>query len=167
MNLRTTRTLLLLGCALCLGATGCSGELRSEALTATPGPGDPGPGGGGEDPDPDPDPDTPRDRSFACDDEAIAPEQPLRRLSMEQYRFTVHDFVEAITADPAALADADDIASRMPDDRPVGAPNDTHGGYRRLDQALQQAHVDVALEVGTGAVRARGSAARAVAGRRG
>jgi hypothetical protein len=149
MNLPTTPTLLLLGCALCLGATGCSGELRSEALTKTPGPGEPGPGGGGgQNNDPDPDPDRPRDRSFACDDDAVAPEQPLRRLSMEQYRFTVHDFVEALTPSPAALADADDVAARMPDDRPIGAPNDTHGGYRRLDQALQQAHVDVALEVG-------------------
>jgi len=81
--------------------------------------------------------------AFACGDDARSAPDELRRLTMTQYRNTVRDLArwalgDATAADAAlALAALDTV----PLDRRA-APGDPHGGYRRLDQALDQVHVD-------------------------
>lgn len=88
---------------------------------------------------------------FACDPQQQPQELPLRRLSQQQYV----NSIRAVIAE-AALPQADRDAVRAllepdllryPDDRRVGVPGERHGGFERLDQALQQEHVDVSYEV--------------------
>ncbi|HSN99318.1 MAG TPA: DUF1592 domain-containing protein [Candidatus Nanopelagicales bacterium] len=78
---------------------------------------------------------------------------PLRRLSHLQYRNTVSDLVRF--AAPSSAGEVLGLVApsfdQLPDDRRIGT--DKHyAGFTRLDQALQQQHVDgaylVAAEVG-------------------
>lgn len=91
---------------------------------------------------------------FSCTPDAQAPELPLRRLSNTQYLNTVRDIVlrSGLTSTQAAsaLRAVASAFSHYPDDRLVGAPADTHGGFSRLDQALQQNHVDATYEIAVG-----------------
>jgi hypothetical protein len=81
--------------------------------------------------------------TFACDDAAKGPEASLRRLTMTQYRNTVRDLVAWVTSDdPDALLSASEALDALPEDRREPVPQDLHGSYRRLDQTLQQVHVD-------------------------
>jgi hypothetical protein len=85
----------------------------------------------------------PAPRSFNCNPAARPPEATLRRLTMAQYRNTVLDLVAWATGNEAAAATAIRGAlDALPDDRREAVPEDLHGSYRRLDQTLQQAHVD-------------------------
>src|SRR6187402_1982550 len=93
--------------------------------------------------------------SFACDPSAKAPVAGLRRLTMNQYRNTLVDFVGNATG---SLADASAVLSelsgaleRLPSDRREPTSEDLHGSYRRLDQSLQQLHVDAYYDVGVAA----------------
>lgn len=88
---------------------------------------------------------------FACDPAQVGPELPLRRLSRRQYVNVVNEVLAR-----AGLADADRLAVQQvardelvpfPEDRVVGVPGETHGGFSRLDQALQQGHVDTSYAV--------------------
>ena len=82
--------------------------------------------------------------SFECDPAAPPKPDGLRRLTMTQYTNTVRDLVHWALPDPAA-ADAVIAAARLeelPRDRREPVPEDVHGSYRRLDQALEQTHVD-------------------------
>ena len=87
---------------------------------------------------------------------------------MTQYRNTVRDLVHWALRDRAA-ADAVISGARLDDlprDRREPVPEDLHGSYRRLDQALEQIHVDGVYRVGTSLAAALTEPARlaAVAG---
>ncbi len=90
--------------------------------------------------------------AFTCDASAKAPVAGLRRLTMSQYRNTVVDFVAAALGDPdltaAALSEVAAPLERLPSDRREPTSEDLHGSYRRLDQSLQQLHVDAYYDVG-------------------
>ncbi len=68
---------------------------------------------------------------------------------MRQYRNTVIDLVAWVTSDDAPALDAVTSAlDELPEDRREPTPEDIHGSYRRLDQTLQQQHVDVLYAAG-------------------
>lgn len=89
--------------------------------------------------------------AFACDSAAVPEPARLQRLTMTQYRNTLRDLVRFLLDDEAessaviAQAALDDL----PEDRREPVPQDIHGSYRRLDQSLEQIHVDGAYRVGT------------------
>ncbi|MGZ3421996.1 MAG: DUF1592 domain-containing protein [Polyangiales bacterium] len=118
--------------------TGCVGVIGSGD-----GAGDAGPGGGSG-----------NSSSLTCDESAIPDTAPLRRLSHTQYAGSVRDFLAtALPKDGAAVyAEVAPKIDAMPDDRQVGPIGEIHGGFRRLDQAVNQEHVDgsydVALAIG-------------------
>jgi hypothetical protein len=85
----------------------------------------------------------PAPTTFSCDAQAASAETPLRRLTMVQYRNTVRDLVASFTGnDTGALSAVSSALDSLPDDRREPVPQDLHGSYRRLDQTIQQAHVD-------------------------
>jgi hypothetical protein len=91
------------------------------------------------------------DVSFACDPNAKPPVATLRRLTMAQYRNTVADLA-AWAAGSASMGQTivTEIASplnALPEDRREAVPQDLHGSYRRLDQSLQQIHVEATYDV--------------------
>lgn len=102
--------------------------------------------------------------SFACDAGARPPAAALRRLTMSQYRNTITDFVAFATGSPTEAADVlQELAgplARLPDDRREPTSEDLHGSYRRLDQSLQQLHVDAYYDVGVAAGKALTQPAR-------
>jgi hypothetical protein len=94
--------------------------------------------------------------TFACHEPAAAAPQGLRRLTMTQYRNTVRDLTRWALGDPL---DAEIVVSlagldALPTDRREPTPDDPHGGYRRLDQALEQTHVDETFHVASALGRA-------------
>jgi len=98
---------------------------------------------------------TSSDPSFACDAGAKPPVASLRRLTMSQYRNTLADFVgfalDSATEAAAVLAELSTSLERLPVDRREATSEDLHGSYRRLDQSLQQLHVDSFYELGVAA----------------
>jgi hypothetical protein len=89
--------------------------------------------------------------AFTCDPAQRPAELPLKRLSRVQYVNAVRDLVASLglsTSDRDAVltALAPDLAS-VPDDRLVGVPGEKHGGFGRLDQAIQQTTVDATYAV--------------------
>lgn len=90
--------------------------------------------------------------SFSCDQSARAPIAGLRRLTMSQYRNTVTDLVAFAAADAkeaaAVLEQVSGALARLPSDRREPTSEDLHGSYRRLDQSLQQLHVDAYYDLG-------------------
>lgn len=90
--------------------------------------------------------------SFACDASARPPAATLRRLTMSQYKNTLADFVSFATGSSsesaAVLAELASPLARLPSDRREPTSEDLHGSYRRLDQALQQLHVDAFYDLG-------------------
>lgn len=95
--------------------------------------------------------------SFSCDSAAKSQPASLRRLTMSQYRNTIADFVAFATGSAteaaSVLAELTGPLERLPADRREPTSEDLHGSYRRLDQALQQLHVDsyYDIAVATGA----------------
>jgi hypothetical protein len=93
--------------------------------------------------------------SFACDPGARPPAAALRRLTMSQYRNTLADFVAFTVGDAseaaAVLAELSGALGRLPQDRREPTSEDLHGSYRRLDQSLQQLHVDSFYDLGVAA----------------
>ncbi len=87
--------------------------------------------------------------SFVCDPEEVPEALPLRRLSHQQYRNTVADLVRFATPSAAEeiLTGASPLFAQLPEDQRVG-PDKHYAGFTRLDQALQQQHVDGAYSVG-------------------
>ena len=84
--------------------------------------------------------------SFACDASTAPREATLRRLTTTQYRNTLASLAAWALGDAALgsqVIDAIGEALRgLPDDRREAVPQELHGSYRRLDQTLQQEHVD-------------------------
>ena len=90
--------------------------------------------------------------TFACDPQAKPPEANLRRLTMAQYRNTLASIAAFAMSDASTgaevVASLADPLRLLPDDQREPVPEDLHGSYRRLDQALQQEHVDGFYAVG-------------------
>jgi hypothetical protein len=88
---------------------------------------------------------------FACDANTAPQAATLRRLTMAQYRNTVADLAAwALGGASAGQTVMTEIASplaALPDDRREAVPQDLHGSYRRLDQSLQQIHVEATYDV--------------------
>jgi hypothetical protein len=76
-------------------------------------------------------------------------ELALRRLSRAEYQATLADIVlelvpSSATAINGVLAA---VTADLPADLNVGVPGEKHGGFYRLDQAVQQSHVDAGYQV--------------------
>ena len=102
--------------------------------------------------------------AFACDASAVPPVGVLRRLTMTQYQNTIADLVTwaagGASAGQAVLAELATPLAGLPDDHREAVPQDLHGSYRRLDQSLQQIHVDATYDVAVAAGAALTTAAR-------
>lgn len=129
------RTVLL----LCL-ALGCTGTLEG-GVGERPGKG--GSGGGVAEPF--------EPTKFACDAQQTPTELPLRRLTRRQYVNSLTDVLGRSGLSGADLTAVQNVArdevGPFPEDRLVGVPGEKHGGFSRLDQALQQGHVDISYNV--------------------
>jgi hypothetical protein len=87
--------------------------------------------------------------AFKCEESTRAEPERLRRLTMTQYRNTLRDLAHW------ALGDAGEVErvltsaglAEVPQDRREPTPQDPHGAYRRLDQAVDQTHVDETFRV--------------------
>jgi len=92
--------------------------------------------------------------NFACDATTKPPVATLRRLTMTQFRNTVADLAAwAVGSASTGATVMTEIASplgELPDDRREAVPQDLHGSYRRLDQSLQQIHVESTYDVAVG-----------------
>ncbi len=86
---------------------------------------------------------------FACKPDEVINAQPLKRLSQFEYTHSVGDLVRAAmpAAGPAVLTAVQPLIAKYPADRLVGPGSERHGGFFRLDQAVQQSHVDAAYDV--------------------
>lgn len=88
---------------------------------------------------------------FACDAQQTPTELPLRRLTRPQYVNSLTEVVARSGLSGADLTAVQDVArdevGPFPEDRLVGVPGEKHGGFSRLDQALQQGHVDTSYNV--------------------
>ncbi|HET6150861.1 MAG TPA: DUF1592 domain-containing protein [Polyangia bacterium] len=80
---------------------------------------------------------------FTCDASLAPPVIPLRRLSHNQYRNTIIDLVAFATpADALTLAATlESSFAQLPADSRIG-PDAKFARFFRLDQAVQQAHID-------------------------
>ncbi|MCS6901999.1 MAG: DUF1592 domain-containing protein [Myxococcales bacterium] len=145
---------ILLGALL--WGTGCGEDHPSRRQQE----GQPG-GAGGTEPDNAP----PR---FTCDPSQRGEEVPLRRLSRVQYQNALKDLLEFALPGQSAelLAQVEGELNKIPKDERKGLPNETHGGYQRLDQSVQQGHVDGAYRVAIrlGAELAKGDRLQKVVG---
>ncbi len=146
--------------------SGCDGSLGSHlggAGAETTGDGDSGDGDGDGDSNGDGDGDgdfpsrPPSDdpdegpTEFSCDEELATPSPGMRRLTRRQYENTLFDLVARALGDEAASSVYDEVApliDRLPEDQRAILPQDLHGTFRRLDQSVQQSHVDYWYEVG-------------------
>jgi hypothetical protein len=110
------------------GSTGAAGASGSSTGTGTGGPS------------------TPATTTFACDPAARPPETTLRRLTTTQYRNTLASLAAWSLSDAsmgaAVMGSIAEALRALPDDRREPVPQDLHGSYRRLDQTLQQEHVE-------------------------
>jgi hypothetical protein len=91
--------------------------------------------------------------TFECDESDAPPEASLRRLTMTEYTNTLRDLIAwAVAHDEDRIEDVTDaIATELgslPDDVRQAVPQDLHGSYRRLDQTLQEVHVDGVYQLG-------------------
>jgi hypothetical protein len=89
--------------------------------------------------------------SFACNANAAPPQGVLRRLTMTQYRNTVADLATWATGSASngqsVMSSVATQLNAVPVDHREVVSQDLHGSYRRLDQTLQQAHVDTTYNV--------------------
>src|SRR4029078_3888479 len=83
---------------------------------------------------------------------AKPPAASLRRLTSSQYRSTLTSLAAWSLGDAAkgsaAMPELTDTRPALRDDQREPVSQDLHGSYRRLDQTLQQEHVDTYYAVG-------------------
>lgn len=107
---------------------------------------------------------TSRDVSFACDAAQKQPVASLRRLTMVQYRNTLRDLISGVLTDAqqatSVMTELSSAIAELPSDAREPVPQDLHGSYRRLDQSLQQTHVDAIYDVAVAAGAALTTTAR-------
>ncbi len=124
---------VLLGSALvlasCTGLIGNDGDGRDQGPSGTEPPGT-------------------TTASFTCDPSQVPTELPLRRLSRVQSMNTLRDVVRELAPAHAAaiLTETSAALARVPQDSRVNPSGDKHGGFRRLDQTVQQDFVDAGYE---------------------
>jgi hypothetical protein len=91
------------------------------------------------------------DATFACNANTAPPVATLRRLTMSQFRNTVSDLaawaLASASGGATVMTEIASSLSELPDDKREAVPQDLHGSYRRLDQSLQQTHVDSTYDV--------------------
>ncbi len=80
-----------------------------------------------------------------CDPDAPWSASPMRRLTRRQYENTLFDLVATVVGDDEASAILDELAVKL-----AAVPLDDRTDYVRLDQALDQEHVDGWYRVGKG-----------------
>jgi hypothetical protein len=83
--------------------------------------------------------------AIACDPDAPWSASPLRRLTRRQYENTLFDLVATVVGPDDARAILDGLAVKL-----AAVPVDDRTDYVRLDQALDQEHVDGWYRVGKG-----------------
>ncbi len=85
----------------------------------------------------------------ACDDTRVPGTVALRRLTRTQYDNTIAALVRWAAPDDAAaiLSEIDPLLAQVPDDLRQPSAGQHLGGYRRLDQAVQQQHIDATYRV--------------------
>lgn len=130
--MRKTSVALLMSC-VGLGVFGCKG--RAEFGGGSPG----GSDGGASS----------VLSTLKCDAAAVPAEVPLRRLSAVQYENTLRAVLEetAPTLAPEVMTVAASAIARYPPDERRPMPNEVHGGYREMDQVVQDGHVRAAWDV--------------------
>lgn len=84
--------------------------------------------------------------TFECDPSLLAQGPPLRRLSQKQYSNTIRDLVarlfEGTSSELTDARELEALLADVPEDERLKLPQELHGTYRRLDQRVQQPHVD-------------------------
>lgn len=84
----------------------------------------------------------------------VAPEElPLRRLSAIQFQNTLRDVLtQALGATEASAVLRDGSVAALlqsyPRDLLVPIPGESHGGFLRMDQGVQQRHIDISYSLG-------------------
>lgn len=88
---------------------------------------------------------------FSCNTELSSNSPGMRRLTRRQYENTLVDLL-AIRLESDAVAtvysELVPTIALLPEDQRAILPQDLHGSFRRLDQTVQQSHVDYWYEVG-------------------
>jgi hypothetical protein len=85
---------------------------------------------------------------------AVTPEElPLRRLSAVQFQNTLRDVLTrslGATEANAVLRDGSvaGLLQSYPRDLLVAIPGESHGGFLRMDQGVQQRHIDISYSLG-------------------
>ena len=92
--------------------------------------------------------------AFACHPDAAPVPTPLRRLTSLQHKNSIRDLVTYLLGPDAAKAvlDRGEVVAalaQVPRDERRKIPQDLHGSFRRLDQELDQTHVDGFYEAAT------------------
>lgn len=92
--------------------------------------------------------------TFTCDPAAPPVATPLRRLTSLQHRNSIRDLVTYLVGPDTAKAvlDRGEVVTALalvPGDERRKIPQDLHGSFRRLDQELDQTHVDGFYEAAT------------------
>jgi hypothetical protein len=153
---RGTAVSLALACAIALTACG-GGDKEDQAASGTsPIGGSPAPTPGatpaptpGATPAPTPGASPPPGQTDLPPLQAGSAELPLRRLTKTQFVNAMQDVArQALPSQGAAIASVVATAAvNYPADSMVNIQGERHGGFYRLDQAVQQSHVDAAYEV--------------------
>lgn len=80
---------------------------------------------------------------FSCNEAEVPDSVPLKRLSYVQYRNTLEDLIGIALPESgdAALGELESVLDRLPRDTRQG-PDTAFAWFSRLDQTVQQSHVD-------------------------
>jgi hypothetical protein len=141
-----------LGILALLGGVACSGELAPGGPGSSAEPGSTPAATPGEMPDvPQVDNPSQGPTEFSCDPTFARPDLGMRRLTHRQYVNTLTDLLVLTVGESSAESVFGELApvlDSVPEDERAPLPEDLHGTFRRLDQAVQQSHVDAWYEAG-------------------
>lgn len=87
---------------------------------------------------------------FSCDTGLVSNSPGMRRLTRRQYENTLIDLIGARLGGEVASTVFSELAptlALLPLDQRAILPEDLHGSFRRLDQTVQQSHVDYWYEL--------------------
>ncbi|MCA9583469.1 MAG: DUF1595 domain-containing protein, partial [Myxococcales bacterium] len=95
----------------------------------------------------------PSTEAFVCEDGLVPQAVPLRRLSRKQLTNTLRELLRfALPTSPSeqqqVFAGIADLLDQVPEDERQG-PNGHWGGFRRVDQVVNQEHVERGYEIAT------------------
>ncbi len=90
--------------------------------------------------------------SFTCKEGSEKSSPGMRRLTRRQYENTLFDLLTAQLGDDKladeVIQELKPTIKQLPQDTRAILPQDLHGTFRRLDQSVQQSHVDYWYEAG-------------------